>query len=337
MPGIYDIFFSYRRHDLRRAQPLLDALESAGLRIWRDESAIDDGESITQDVRDGLASSKALVAFYSRTYSLSSACQEEIISAWLAAGKFPHRRVRVINPESGVDHIPALLRDIQAPILPQDPSGLAAFASQMRGDIVSLDGVLAAADPKQPMYYGIKPVHAKHFVGRVGELWDLHGKLTGNRISIVSGVYGQTTAQVRGLGGNGKTLLAIEYAIRFGPAYPGGVFWLSAYGNDDTGGVVDHESREARRKDQLRELLREFAVNFPNLHISAEGLKPEEIESALWRHITNQGAPCLWIVDDLPSSLPVSDIERYWIARWASVSTLLTTRSPEICLAWRSS
>ncbi len=328
MPGTYDIFFSYRRDDLSRAQPLLNALDSAGLRIWRNASRIDDGHAVTMDFRDGLATSKALVAFYSSAYSLSSACQEEFISAWLAAGQFPHRRVRVINPESGVDHIPALIRDVQSPILPQDLSGLSEFAGEMRGDVASLEGVLGAVDREQPRYYGIEPVHAKRFVGRAGELWDLHGKLTGHRASITTGVHGQTAAQVRGPGGNGKTLLAREYAILFGSAYPGGVFWLSAYGNDDTG-FVDRESLEARRKDQLRELLGEFATNFPNLHISAERLKPEEIESTLWRHIMNHGAPCLWIVDDLPSSLVASDIERYWFARWPGASTLLTTRSRE--------
>ena len=46
MPGIYDIFFSYRRHDLSRAQPLLGALASTGLRVFQDETAIDEGLSI---------------------------------------------------------------------------------------------------------------------------------------------------------------------------------------------------------------------------------------------------------------------------------------------------
>ena len=42
-------------------------------------------------------------------------------------------------------------------------------------------------------------VHASHFVGRVHELWELHAKLTANRIGLISGVYGQGAAQVRGL------------------------------------------------------------------------------------------------------------------------------------------
>ena len=99
MPDTYNIFFSYRRHDLSRARPLLEALTSAGLRVFRDETAIDEGASITQEIREGIAASKLLVAFYSSTYPLSGACQEEIVSAWLAAQhakELPQHRVRII-------------------------------------------------------------------------------------------------------------------------------------------------------------------------------------------------------------------------------------------------
>ena len=50
----------------------------------------------------------------------------------------------------------------------------------------------------------MSPVQARSFVGRTSELWELHGKLTANQIGIITGVYGQATAQVRGLGGNGN-------------------------------------------------------------------------------------------------------------------------------------
>jgi len=168
------------------------------------------------------------VAFYSSTYPLSGACQEESISAWLAvqhAGEPPQGRVCIINPEPAFDHIPAPLRDIKAYALPNDPAGLAALAAELRTHADSLeDGLSAAAQLVLPDYHGMVPVHARHFVGRVHELWELHGRLTGNRIGLISGIYGQGTAQIRGLGGNGKSLLAREYALRFGPAYPGGVF-----------------------------------------------------------------------------------------------------------------
>jgi hypothetical protein len=116
-------------------------------------------------------------------------------------------------------------------------------------------------------------------------------------------------------------LLAREYAIRFGPAWPGGVFWLNACGHDDTKGALDAGSREALRLDQVRA----FAER---LGICADGLKPEEVEGALGRRLNEQGQPCLWIVDDLPSGLDSTAIER-WAAPWPGAATLITTRSTE--------
>jgi hypothetical protein len=88
MSGIYDIFFSYRRHDLSRAKPLLDALESAGLRIWLDKSAIEEGVSITNEIRQGIASNPSGLsgvlqspigaARESRTYRQSTLWQSEV-------------------------------------------------------------------------------------------------------------------------------------------------------------------------------------------------------------------------------------------------------------------
>jgi Tetratricopeptide repeat len=63
--------------------------------------------------------------------------------------------------------------------------------------------------------------------------------------------------------------------------------------------------------------------------VTLEGLKPEEIEAALWRQLEARGTACLWIVDDVPSGITASDLQRYWFARGANASTLITTRSRE--------
>jgi hypothetical protein len=55
------------------------------LRVFRDETAIEEGASITREIREGVVASKLLLAFYSSTYPLSGACLEELVSAWLAA------------------------------------------------------------------------------------------------------------------------------------------------------------------------------------------------------------------------------------------------------------
>ena len=76
MATSWDLFFSYRRHDLDRAQRLLNALAQAGVRVWRDQSDIPDQAAITAEIRQGIANSKAFLAFYSRTYPASNPCQQ---------------------------------------------------------------------------------------------------------------------------------------------------------------------------------------------------------------------------------------------------------------------
>src|SRR5580658_2062644 len=110
----WDLFFSYRRQDIEGAQPLMDALALAGVRVWFDKKDIPDHAPITAEIRHGIAGSKAFLAFYSRTYPMSNACQREITMAWLAAqqiGQIASQRIWLVNPEESAEHIPELLRD----------------------------------------------------------------------------------------------------------------------------------------------------------------------------------------------------------------------------------
>ena len=322
----YDLFFSYRRTDLERAEALLQALEDIGLHVWRDLTHLEDFDPITPTIRGALAASKALLAFFSKNYPHSRACQQELIAAWIAAlqaGDPPYNRVLVVNPEPDRSHIPAMLCDQQQHLgWAGDAGKVSALAGSIARQVRQLQGALAPTGlPQLPLCCGFTPVEAPHFVGRARELWELHGQLTANRMSIVTGTVGQAAAQLRGLGGIGKSLLAREYAIRFGPAWPGGVFWLNAYGNDDTKGPLDTGSREALRQDQTRG----FAER---IGICADGLKPEEVEGALSRRLEERGQPCLWLVDDLPSGLDLNALQR-WVAPWPGAATLITTRSTE--------
>ena len=60
------------------------------------------------------------------------------------------------------------------------------------------------------------------FVGRDDELRFLAAALKGDGPAA-----GGQTAGITGLGGMGKTQLAVEFAHRYGPYFAGGVFWLS--------------------------------------------------------------------------------------------------------------
>src|SRR3954449_6252877 len=101
------------------------------------------------------------------------------------------------------------------------------------------------------------------------------GGLTASEVAIITGrPAGGDLVQVRGLGGIGKSLLAEEYALRFGAAYPGGVFWLRAYGHDDARAMLRPEARAAERDRQLRG----FALK---LGVEVTDRAPDEVEAAL--------------------------------------------------------
>ncbi len=236
MAAEFDIFLSHAWKDGERPQHIADALTAAGLRVWFDAHEIDDFASITRAVSEGLAKSKALLAYYSKTYPLRRACQWELTAAFLAAQTEgdPRRRVLVINPESGADHIhPIELRDAKFLNAPNTDAEMQQLVAAIVKQAAQLSGPLADIHPlTAPNWYGMSPVGSTRFVGRLKEMWEVHSLLSARDVTQITGAT-VNVGQLSGLGGVGKSLLAEEYALHFGAAYPAGVFWLRAYGNDD--------------------------------------------------------------------------------------------------------
>lgn len=320
----HDLFFSYRRADLQRAEPRYKALQRTGLNVWFDQTHIPDHAPITQEIRKGIAASKALLAFYSRTYPDSRPCQMELMSAWLAAqhlDKDATRRVLIVNPESPqFHHIPPALRDSQSPLWPDSPAGFDELARRICDHIGRIEGSLLSVSAAPPRYFGMSPVSAQRFVGRATELWDLHGKLIATDISIMTGQMGQSVAQIVGMPGNGKSLLAQEYAVRFGPAFPGGIFWVNAFGNPDTDEPDADGAQTTSREDQILEFARHLGI--PDI----DSWEPKDIAAVFWRFLDNAGARCLWIVDDLASDLDHTGFDG-WLPKTGHAATLITTRT----------
>ena len=322
----YDVFISYRRKDSDRVRPLVDALKSRGLSVWFDQDEISEFAPITDKIRHGLANSKALLAWYSIDYPRSRPCQMELTAAFIAAQREgdPRQRVWVINPESTGDHIqPVELRDeqyAQAPKSSAEYTSLADHVVEKFADIKThLDAVIPLVAPRQ---YGRKLVTTRDFVGRLPDLWKLHSALHGAESAIITGESPTGLAQVSGMGGVGKSLLAEEYALRFSAAYPGGIFWLRALGNDATRPALTLDQQEAVRSDEFRNV----AIQ---LGIDVRGLDSKHIEAAIAAKLsTNHQNSFLWIVDDLASGL-TSDAARAWLVPHPSGKTLITTRSRE--------
>jgi hypothetical protein len=328
MAAAYDVFVSHAWADGDRPQQISEALKKAGLRVWFDATEINHFTSITRAVTEGLAKSKALLAYYSKTYPLRRACQWELTAAFLAAQAEgdPRRRVLVVSPEERADHIhPIELRDAKFRAAPTDDGPiLQELAQSIAKHVVALNGSLGDIHPlRTPSWYGSTPVGSTCFVGRLAEMWEVHSLLHRGNVSQITGAPAATggIGQVSGLGGVGKSLLAEEYALRFGAAYPGGVFWLRAYGNDDAKSALGSEEREAERAGQVQTLAERLGV-------SMQGWSAAQIEGALAREIERRGQACLWVVDDVPNGLDGEALRR-WFAPHPLAHTLITTRSRE--------
>jgi tetratricopeptide (TPR) repeat protein len=319
-----DIFISYRRKNSDRVLPLIDALRDEDISPWLDQREIGEFAPITDEIRKGLAESKALLAWYSVDYPKSRPCQMELTAAFLAVQRAgdPRRRVLVVNPEAAPGHIePIELRDAQYAAAPLDAAGYTTLAKRIAAHVGSLPGALGGILPiVPPSQYGLKLTGANRFVGRLPDLWRIHSALHATESAIISGASAAGLVFVNGLGGVGKSLLAEEYALRFGAAYPGGIFWLRAFGNDPTR-PTSAEGHEAGRVEQ-------FGATAVALGIDTKGLQPAQLEALLAKKLTDEGKPFLWVVDDLASHLQ-TDAVKAWLAPSPLGKTLITTRSRE--------
>jgi hypothetical protein len=321
----FDVFVSYARSpDLPRVRELKRHLEAAGLTVWLDETAVESFEDITEGIVRGLSRVRAVLIYYSRAYLERTACQWELTAALTAVHRVDDgpSRILVVNPEPEPDHIHP--EDLRAALYravpdPPEPEALRRLASDIAEHVRRCTGPLSIARALvRPRWYPF--AHSENrFVGRVPDIFRLNRALHRGDHPATSGYFGPPAAQVTGLGGIGKTALASEYALRFGAAYPGGIYWLSAPGDDPDGRHRSEDEVGALLLAQLRRIA--AAMGVPGVEPSIEALG-----GALARVVERRGLPCLWIVDDLPSDLS-EEATRRWFAPHPLMYTLVTTRA----------
>jgi tetratricopeptide (TPR) repeat protein len=324
-----DVFISYARADLRsgnarrRSLPLVvEALKARGLRVFLDTSEIDGFVSLSQTITAAIEQSKYVLAWYSPTYPTRPACRAELSLACVAARAADRPVILAINTEDGTSHI------VHSEILGQnmlpspsedDPAAAAALAARI-AEIVQADarpiGSIATTPPR---WYPSQVSGSSRFVGRLREIWELDATLWPLRGSLDSGVLheprGLATC-LTGLTGSGKTVLALEYARLLAPAYPGGVFWLSAAGRDD----APAQQLEVRLDAALRAIA-------SALGIATQRSSTEHVRQDIAARLEADARSCLWIVDDLPPGLDQPSVER-WLGP-ARSRTIITTQSTE--------
>lgn len=331
MSASHDLFLSYRWADKPAVALLVAALQACGVRVWQDAREVEDLASIQRAVATGLANARALLVWYSIRYNEPRACQWALTSAYTAAQAEgdPRRRILVVNPEAGNAHVhlPELLDQLQlsGAGVPDDGAAVQALADRITAALHRVPatalGALRALTP--PLWLPAMATGSNRFVGRLREMWQLHGALQSGQAAMLTGSGGKPgLALVRGAGGIGKSLMAEEYALRFGAAYPGGVFWLRALGHPDGGRALDAQQRINQRDDPMQ-------VIAERLGIDTAKLGPAQVLGVLARHFAQQAQAFLWVVDDLPSD-PGPEGLAGWQAPHPLGCTLLTTRTRRI-------
>jgi tetratricopeptide (TPR) repeat protein len=323
VPGSHTLFVSFRRDQAEPVHRL-----AAALRAWGVNTVLDSGEDGDEGIPAALAEAEALLVWYSADYPAFRRGARLLAAAATAAEQREPgpARILVVNPCPGAEHIePARLREACAPApgLPGAPD-FPQLAGLIRKHLGQLHGALgescALAAPcwREAFATGHPPVPG--FEGRARELWAIHDALWPTEPEVFGGRRG--TVAMSGEDGIGKTWLAREYALRFGPAYPGGIFWLSA-----TGARPAAHPAEWRENSVLQPQLAAFLSQLDE-QARPVGLAVPELRARLGELLDLPGLPFLWIVDDLPEALTEADL-RHWLApatagRWGA--TLLTGR-----------
>ncbi|GAA2651395.1 hypothetical protein GCM10010400_03450 [Streptomyces aculeolatus] len=315
----WDVFISYSRSDAGKVGSLVPALQALDLRVFVDDTAVDDFASITATITDALSHSRILLALYSADYPQRRACQWELTYAYLTGQREgnPRGRALVINPEPDSDHVhPVELRDTRHWPWPTTPEGFNRLAARVTDHLGTVTTVMgdAADTPFVPWLPAPARTGSFRFTGRLAEQWRIHTALHRHRAPLVAQAGGGRGAQLRGMAGMGKSLLAQEYALHFSSAFPGGIFWFDLHAYEE----APSEAMESYA-DQVSTVL--AALRLTASTSSLPGLL-SHLAVALGEH----NLPCLWVVDGVPDGLTPDQLN---LLRGPHLltATLITTRS----------
>jgi tetratricopeptide (TPR) repeat protein len=311
---------------------LVEQLSAAGWDVFYDADVVDDFDEIPETVRRALADSVLFISWFSDVYPTRRACAWELTTALLAdpGGE----RILAVNPERDGVHLegsPLRRRRVATCPDADDEMGWQVLGANISARISSLAGTrLGGSRDEPPPWFPDRQPAIHSFTGRFPELWALDGALRGSDLTGDHAARG--TAVVDGLGGVGKTVLTLEYAHRYGPAWSGGIVWLSGRGYDrDPASRAPPERRRAQRMDALKTLALSLRIDLGPL-ASIEALADQEIRlrADIGAALDARDGPVLWVVDDLGPDLDAAEI-RAWLAPGQArrATSLITTRSTE--------
>jgi tetratricopeptide (TPR) repeat protein len=215
----YDFFLSRRGSVAAVAREVADVLTGKGYKVLVQDYDIPLGASFVEAMHEAVKNSRDLVILFTRDYEQSPYTRKEFTSFEAErAQSMEERHIVVLRCEN----VP--LHGLLADSVYQDLVDIEDPEERKRRIIAAAERQSRAAPPPPRPFIGVPPRIAS-FTGRADELDRLDAILTHDKPAAVTQVVG--IAAVHGLGGVGKTSVAVEYAHRYRKLYAG-VCWCPA-------------------------------------------------------------------------------------------------------------
>ncbi|HWS17279.1 MAG TPA: toll/interleukin-1 receptor domain-containing protein, partial [Candidatus Elarobacter sp.] len=243
----FDVFLSHNRAQKDWTRELAIRLRTAGFKVWFDEWALRGGEVGSIGMERGLEESRHAALVLSPEFIASEWTDYETqIALLLSPANRDRKLIPILHTKCNLPPRISRLNWINFSDALADPARYEFRLAQLMSDLnpdrydrptdfASFQASHKSSDPNtippvRPLPIGSRMPQASNplFVGREHEMRELNRMLTPGSGALV-GVH----AAVTGMGGVGKTQLAIEYTHRYGHLYQGGVFWLNFAGEED--------------------------------------------------------------------------------------------------------
>jgi tetratricopeptide (TPR) repeat protein len=216
-----DFFISRRGSVARVAKEVTEVLQGKGYTVLTQDYDFPLTANFIEAMHEAVKNARDLVVLYTRDYETSPYTRKEFTS--FEADRLQskeQRRVVILRCED----VP--LRGLFAPNIYQDLVGVEDPQERRRRIIEAAEGKSQSFQSPPRPFVGV-PVQIANFTGRDGELDQLDAILTEGLKPAAVTHSSLGRAAVMGLGGVGKTSLAVEYAYRYRGLYSG-VWWCAA-------------------------------------------------------------------------------------------------------------
>jgi len=277
----YDFFLSRRGSVASIAREVADVLTEKGYKVLVQDYHIPLGASFVEAMHEAIINSRDLIILFTDDYVRSPYTRKEFTS-------FEAERVKTTEERHIIvlrcEDVP--LRGLLADNVYQTLVGIEDPEERRRRIIAAAERQSQAAPPPPRPFIGVPPRIAS-FTGRAEQLDKLDAILTHNKPAAVTQA-SVGRAAVQGMGGVGKTSLAVEYAHRFRGLYAG-VCWCPS------------ETRTG-----LLSALASLAV--PLGAAEAEEADIEKAAKAALRRLAEQRATWLLVYDNVPAPDALADL-----------------------------